>query len=69
MYVFLRKKKQNEEASEETPLSLCCWFVLVSKSDWILFVVCETVSHLRRCGETKLVPRETIIKLDVVSNL
>ena len=33
-------------------------------------MVCETVTHLRRCGGTRLVPREIIIiKLYVVSNL
>ena len=35
----------------------------------ILFVGCETVTHLRRCGGTRSVPRELIIKLYVVSNL
>ena len=35
----------------------------------ILFVACETVTHLRRCGGTRLVSRELIIKLYVVSNL
>ena len=35
----------------------------------VLFVVCETVTHLRRCGGTRLVPRELIIQLYVVSRL
>ena len=46
-------------------VGLCLYQCLIG----ILFVVCETVTHLRRCGGTKLVPGELIIKLYVVSNL
>ena len=46
-------------------VGLCLYQSLIG----ILFVVCETVSHLRRCGGTRLVLREIIIKLYVASNL
>ena len=46
-------------------VGLCLYQSLIG----ILFVVCETVTHLRRCGGTRLVPREQVIKLYVVSNL
>ena len=35
----------------------------------MLFVVCETVTHLRRCGGTRLVTRGIRVKLNVASNL
>ena len=40
-------------------VGLCLYQNLIG----ILFVVCETVTHLRRCGGTRLVPREIIIKM------
>ena len=46
-------------------VGLCLYQSLIG----ILIVVCETVTHVRRCGGTRLVPREIIIKLYVVSNL
>ena len=46
-------------------VGLCLYQSLIG----ILFVVCETVTHFRRCGGTRLVPRKIIIKLYVVSKL
>ena len=46
----------------QRPVGLCFYQSLIG----ILIVVCETVTHLGRCGGTRLVPREN--KLYVASN-
>ena len=46
-------------------VGLCLYQSLIK----IFFVVCETVTHVRRCGGNRLVPRGITIKLYVVSSL
>ena len=53
---------QNRYSSFVEPDFLYVGLCLYQSLIGILFVVCENVSHLRRCGGTRLVPREIIIK-------